>query len=1064
MYWLLVIVLLALHSQINAYNIAPHPNLRIKRELKYEEQERSSYFGFSLVIRGKSIMVAAPRANSSLEAQRGILEPGVIFRCSLETSNCSSYDIDPNGNKDAEPNDGLLEAKGKDFQWMGGAMDGGTKDSDKFVVCAPRFYSPNKGMLYMNGMCYLMIHTPETINSTNRDRLVTEKWPLRNENKQIINEDSYYYGMAGLGLSAHLSDDNSKMLIGAPGIDKWKGSVHLKQEGRHFKIPNGRQRREINTKLKCSECNPEPKMWGQEEDSYFGYAVSSGFFDSSNLSTLLYVATAPQGNNHSGGAYIFDIAQDSIIKHKEFRGKHFGEYFGYSVLAEDLNGDGKTDLIISAPLYALRNSYDDGAIYVFINQGDFNFKETIIYSPAECGGRFGTTLSRLGDINEDGFNDVAVGAPFAGNGSVFIYLGSENGLRDQPSQRLNAPSQQASKYGSHMFGHGLSRGSDIDGNGFNDFAIGAPNAEEVYLYRAYPVVKIIATIKPEYINPEQEKVNITVCYRLSTKSNSTAKALLAQELDIWIDIDTKSKIRRAVFEKNNGSQLFFQAMAYPQEQCMEWQIEMDKRAKFQNITLEMRYKLSKNIPNNADFCMECAVVDPAEPNFFTGFITFNSGCATKFCAADLKLSSINESRSTMVLGTVDVLRLTYNITNNGEFAYHPQFNVTSSANLSFAQVPGNCKVTDAVLVCDLNHGQRMATGDTDSLTISFDVRQLSGQLLEIQAEVFSARNDSGPENNMLKNVIVLRERAEIYVSGVQMNDQIALKGAPYTAEVLNNYEIKSHGPSTLENLTVSLNIPVAYLQSGSSNVIPIVTSSPKIQTKYEYKLLPIELYDQNGALTTNFANYLEQRKLLLSTAPQNDSAEYLSGNADQNSSISLLNEDLPVTNTLVLNCRDTNVTICVQVEMRLEKGVQLKPEELMNLNVSFTVDLKDAEDIWEYFVIQTDIKVLKIGDPTLSSFTIQKKIESNVICKYAELAIWKIIVSVIVGILVLLATTYALYKRGFFKRTIKYELSQIIRDSFEDGIIRPSADESHREDWNREFDENSDTYTNASGY
>ncbi|XP_043644952.1 integrin alpha-PS4 [Drosophila teissieri] len=894
----------------------------------------------------------------------------------------------------------MLRTKGKDYQWLGGAMDGGTRDSDKLLVCAPHFYTVVRNESAMNGMCYMLSRTAEQIRSTD----VQEKWPFRREDKQ----DELNYRMGELGLSAHVSDDNSKLLMGAPGVDNWKGSVHLKQQVHRIHMNHGRQRRGINMNTECPECNPEPSNWDQQNDSYFGYAVSSGFFDS-QIPNLLYVATAPQANQHFGEAYIINITTNSIIKHKTFHGNNVADYFGYSVLAEDLNADGLTDVIISAPLYAMRNSYDDGAIYVFMNQGDFNFKKTLIVSPAGCGGRFGTTLSRIGDINNDGYNDVAVGAPFAGNGSVFIYLGSGNGLRDQPSQQLNAPSQEASKYGSHMFGHGLSRGSDIDGNGFNDFAIGAPNEEAVYLYRAYPVVKVHATVKSESreIKPEQEKVNITVCYRLDT--NSTSKALLEQELNIRLDIDTKSKIKRAMFAEEKGSQVRFKAMACQQEKCMQLQVEMEKKAKFDPIAVEMQYELSKKIPVVGDFCEDCAVVDPAEPKCLTENINFNSGCATNVCVADLKLSSINASRSTFVLGTTDVLRLTYNITNNGEFAYKPQFTVTSSANLSFAQVPGHCKVIDAVMVCDLNHGQRMGKGDNDSLTISFDVRQLSGQLLEIQAEVFSARNESSPANNKLTNVISLREEADLYVSGVQKNDPIVLKGSPYTAEVVHYYEVKSHGPSTLRNLTVSLYIPVAYKQSGSTKVIHFSMSTPKIQSKY-YHVLPMNLYYQNDAMTTDIAKFHEQTTLFPSTAPQNESAEYLSGNADQNSSISLLDENLPVANTLVLDCQDSNVTICHQVEMRLESGLQLKPEELSNLTVSFTVDLTDAEDIWEYFVIKTDLKVCKIGDPTLSSFTIQKKIQSNVICKHPEVAMWKILLSVIVGILVLSATTYVLYK------------------------------------------------------
>jgi len=40
-------------------------------------------------------------------------------------------------------------------------------------------------------------------------------------------------------------------------------------------------------------------------------------------------------------------------------------------------------------------------VFLFLQ---FTFEERIIRSPAGSGGRFGTTLSRIGDINKDGYN------------------------------------------------------------------------------------------------------------------------------------------------------------------------------------------------------------------------------------------------------------------------------------------------------------------------------------------------------------------------------------------------------------------------------------------------------------------------------------------------------------------------------------------------------------------------------------------------------------------------------------------------------------------------------------
>lgn len=62
--------------------------------------------------------------------------------------------------------------------------------------------------------------------------------------------------------------------------------------------------------------------------------------------------------------------------------------------------------------------------------------------------------------------DVAVGAPYesGGQGAVYIYLGGADGIKTTPSQKILAADFQ----GPDLMGFGiaLSRGVDIDGNGY----------------------------------------------------------------------------------------------------------------------------------------------------------------------------------------------------------------------------------------------------------------------------------------------------------------------------------------------------------------------------------------------------------------------------------------------------------------------------------------------------------------------------------------------------------------------------------------------------------------------
>ncbi|XP_060658574.1 integrin alpha-PS3-like isoform X1 [Drosophila nasuta] len=1095
---LLLLLCVLCCSSVWAYNLSPRPNSVIKdpQFATVMPKVRASYFGYSINLRPHGVFVGAPQAQSTLEAQRNVNETGAVYKCTLSTGVCSPYVFDGHGNRNIANSEYTWDSERRDFQWLGGSMDGGTKDTDKLLVCAPRFIAPSSKDYHMHGICYWVSDT-----LADQPQNVTKISPLRLKTDQVREENDYryyYYILAEEGFSAHVSDDNEQFLIGAPGIYTWRGSViryrkvslvddpsasrrdTSSQTRSHRKARSGGDYIDYAPEVTYQTDIPNPSHWNQPDDSYFGYSVSSGHFDSQDLKRLLYVATAPQANEQSGEGYIFDIRSKTIDKYHVFRGEQFGEYFGYAVLAEDLNGDGLTDVIISAPQHSYEDSHDNGAIYVFLNKGRYNFESKIIRCPLPitAKARFGTTLTRLGDINHDGYNDIAVGAPFAGNGSVFIYLGGQQGLRDQYSQRLDSPQTTDSKYGSHMFGHGLSRGSDIDANGFNDFAVGAPNAEALFLYRAYPVVKLHASVRSQNreIKPEQNHVEVTACFGLTT--TSTASSAKQQDMAMRIVID--EQLKRAKFTQSQSNELSFNATAGTTQQCRVFSVEVRYSEKdiFQPIELEMHYELIKKVPDSEEFCETCVAVDPEDAKVFTEKIIFSTGCATEICIADLRLTA-RDASSSFILGSAKVLRLTYDVSNEGESAYLPQLNVTSSSQLNFAQIPGNCKVSESVMVCDLNNGRPLGKGDKDSITISFDVSSLTGHALTISAEVFSTGSEKSPSDNKLQSLIALKEYTEIDASGGQTSASIDLEHYKNWADITNNYEIKSNGPSTVDGLEIVFNIPVAYRVSGSTATIPIINvSNLTMQATYDSQLVAIELLDQNNTQIimntveiSSSSSRVEHTVVVSQNGAHYDSTtsghvhqswqeldsdsvatasmtrkrrdlKALTANREQYARITnikahdLLSEDfkgkLPVNRTIVFNCRDPEMTICLRAVMRV---YNFKPEKPVNLNMRYSVDLNEINailiDPWEFFAILIDLNMRKEGDPLGSSLAIKRKIDPVVISKHLEttLNIWIIILSVLGGLLLLAAITYGMYKLGFFERTKKDELDKLVQQS-----------------------------------
>lgn len=270
----------------------------------------------------------------------------------------------------------------------------------------------------MHGICYWTTDT-----ASDDPKSVQKIAPLRLKDKQHFkaasSNDSYFYYIYGeQGISVHITENDEEILIGAPGIFGWKGSVinykprpviDLDGLSRRDTASHSRQSKQSST-IEYSSDIPNPIF---QYDSYFGYAVSSGYFDGTKKSKLLYVASAPR---QQGAVYIFDIidhysASDKTIKiYHTFPGQQFGEYFGYSLLTEDFDNDGLTDIAIGAPYNSKLGTYENGAVYIYKNEGtSSNFVlHATLRSDYEFSGRFGTTLSKVGDINQDGFNGNSI--------------------------------------------------------------------------------------------------------------------------------------------------------------------------------------------------------------------------------------------------------------------------------------------------------------------------------------------------------------------------------------------------------------------------------------------------------------------------------------------------------------------------------------------------------------------------------------------------------------------------------------------------------------------------------
>jgi hypothetical protein len=204
--------------------------------------------------------------------------------------------------------------------------------------------------------------------------------------------------------------------------------------------------------------------------SYVVFGKASGFSANFDLSTL-------NGNN--------GFRLDGVAAH-DFSGRSVSN-------AGDVNGDGFDDLIVGA-YGANPNGDSSGSSYVVFGKAS-GFSATMDLSSLDgsdgfrldgmtAGDSSGWPVSNAGDVNGDGFDDVIIGAHYAGpnghsSGSSYVVFGKASGF--------SATMDLSSLDGSNGFrldgreendfsGLSVSTASDVNGDGFDDVIVGAIGA------------------------------------------------------------------------------------------------------------------------------------------------------------------------------------------------------------------------------------------------------------------------------------------------------------------------------------------------------------------------------------------------------------------------------------------------------------------------------------------------------------------------------------------------------------------------------------------------------------
>jgi hypothetical protein len=151
-------------------------------------------------------------------------------------------------------------------------------------------------------------------------------------------------------------------------------------------------------------------------------------------------------------------------------GEHTGDEFGRSVTwVGDVNVDGYDDLLIGAFRYPEIASVGQAYLYLGGPAMD-SVADFVITPPAGGSGWFGISVASAGDFNGDGYPDFIIGAQQSGNeGKAFVYYGGPS-LDATPDRTLTGESTGSIT----AFGASVASAGDINEDGFADVIVGAP--------------------------------------------------------------------------------------------------------------------------------------------------------------------------------------------------------------------------------------------------------------------------------------------------------------------------------------------------------------------------------------------------------------------------------------------------------------------------------------------------------------------------------------------------------------------------------------------------------------
>ena len=1037
---LMVMVILLSDHLCQSYNL----DLTVPVVKQDPTGQTESYFGYSLAqhvkngyqqdgtpVYSRVLLVGAPRRNTTLDGNK--VRTGAAYQCPITSAmdDCSSIDIEL-PTRDADNED----------QWLGVSVASQAKPDGRAVVCAHRFKLVTQYSFQGTGYCATLD------NNLDHGTVYLDFDPCYNKSPGARRAE---YGICQTGTSVDVNSDGS-VLLGIPGAFNQRGSIlhntlfdSLTVERKNIWSP-------VETPPPIDRETIPPSIY-----AYMGY--STLLLSNSVDDTLYMVGGAPR-SKENGQVFLFILPNDdkSWMQSKlewTLTGPQFGAYFGFSLTATDLNGDGRDDLVVGSPTY--QEETVGGAFYVYITKQDTgkpNFEEPIeILSPrmssAECKSVgchnrwFAHSLAAAGDLNKDGYGDIAVGAPYEGAGVVYIYHGAADGLVMDPVQVIR-PSDLTTTSLISGFGVSLSGGMDMDDNTYPDLAVGAHTSGSTILLRARPVINLISEweVDPKQINHKEScsfNGQDRACFLLTIKLKFTTNPS-----DLFEELDITCTLREANLNDEQRSRI---TIGDSQQTSVQNTISIkqsDFSSKTDVITISnTNTDILRPIIMEVNCWLQNTLLqmNPGEPlpniNAYPVLapstshtdiaIEFQKNCGEdEICESDLSLDMATlqlekdiSGKFLLKLGTIRELELLTVVSNKGEDAHAASLQVSLPAGLLYigAQKDGKshtCSVQDITVTCLL--GNPLKTNEQVQLLLKIDPTGVSpsvGNLL-ISVEVNTSSVDLDIADNSEKLAVRVVTETDLSLTGFSDPSEVVASSLDSNATesyeqimINHTFYISNVGNAAVDTVSVDIAWPYKFNLKGATD---------------RYLLYLASTPEPAGVCNID-PEYLDPLKIKEGNEPRRGGLV----KSDAEVSIYVLGEgSKQVVRILELSCEgDKPGAKCIRFSCTVSK---LAPGEAAPILITSYLWIWEDDDVFRKNQWKPDIiRVYSSGGLDMqdmetvlqtSTSNDNHKIQVDILMEWETqgVAIWVFVLAGLGGLILLIIAVLVLWKCGFFKR------------------------------------------------